>query len=272
MVGTVSFGTFDSTTELRQSDRQSTQSRPSRESKQGRTSNSQPACPPQKLPTTLQDAQNVRDALTGQSDNLDRRIARYAAKPTHSPKDLDDLASQARCLREQLPDLQRAIGRLKEQARARSDYRSVAALQKVDNDLFQLQLKEFRRILRLDGLKEDLRQEMRCKNLPQPRTVDMAANAPVALRGDIDYLTTSIDRYLANPTREQQISVIDLLACLRNSIKDLEATLDKFDRNARAAGGTRTAARISALRSVFDGLRRDIQAQDDRIRAGPHVR
>ena len=272
----VSLGNFDSTTELRESQppyRRSTQSRPPRESQKAPENRSRPACPPPTLPKTLEEAQNVRDALTDRSEDLDKLIAQYEHKPTHSLKELEHLAGVARCLRDPLRgDLLSAVKRLRERAHARSDFRSEEALEKVDNDLFALALKEGRRILQLDKLKEDLRLEMRCKNLPRPRTVDMAENWPVAIRGDIDDLKARVDRYLANPTREQQRSIVDLTACLRNVIKDLQATLDKFDRRARVAGDTQTRSRISRLSKVLDGLWRDIQIQDDRTRYARPVR
>ena len=80
-IGNSTLGPFDPTVELRQSQppyRHSTQSRPTRESQNSRANKTQPTCPPQKPPTTLLEAQNARDALARQSDNLDRLIAHGA--------------------------------------------------------------------------------------------------------------------------------------------------------------------------------------------------
>jgi uncharacterized coiled-coil DUF342 family protein len=254
--GNVSLGTFDSTMELRRFYQQSTQNRPP----QGRTNNNQPTCQPQKLPTTLKEAQDVRDALKRQSDELDNRIAQYNQDPTHSPKELDELAARNRCMTEQFKDLLGAVKRLKEQARARSDAGSARELEKVDDDLFNLTTKELGRLPRLDAMKTQ------CRNLPQPSTVDKAESYLSGPRVYLDNLTTSIDRYLANPTREQRNSIVKAIECQRNLLRDIYAKLDGFDRKASASGDTRTRSKVYQLKGELDGLWRDTQAQEDRLR------
>lgn len=268
MVGTVSLGIFEATMELRQSEapyRQSTQGRPPSQRVQGRTNNSQPTCPPQKLPTTARQAESVRNALTGQNDDLDKLIDRYEHRTAHSPKELDRLVRLARCLADQSPDLRSAVEKLREQARARADAGSLAALGKVYDDLTNLETREFRRLFRLDALKQDLRWKMVCKKYPQPKTIDMAESVPVDFRGEFINLTGRIDSYLANPTSEERNSITDSITCLRSAIKELTATLAKFDRRAHAAGDTGTEARISDLRRVLAVLWFDVKAQHDRI-------
>jgi len=259
--GNVSLGTFGSTLEQLQSQapfRQSAQSRPPRESRQGRTNNSQPSCQPQKLPATLKEAQDVREALKHQSDELDNRMAQYNQNPTRSPKELDDLAARNRCMTDQFKDLLEAVKRLKEQASGRSDPRSARALQEVDDDLFNLATKEFERLLRLDAMKTQ------CRNLPQPSAVDKAESYLSGPTVYLKNLTTRIDRYLENPTREQRNSIVKDIECQRNLMRDIYATIDGFDRKASASRDTRS--KIYELRRELDGLWRATQAQEDRLR------
>ena len=103
-----------------------------------------------------------------------------------------------------------------------------------------------------------------CTNVPQPSAVNKAESYLSGQRVYLQNLTTRIDRYLENPAREQRNSIVKAIECQRNLLRHIYAKLDGFDRKASASGDTRS--KIYGLRRELDGLWRDTQAQEDRLR------